>query len=132
MRTIDSWFNPCVEGNYLVGSLDEVWELLDQFLKPPGVGEYHLLVTDALAGDLPEHPRLKPLGYDLSDETWTSSLCNCWPWEGPLEPIARRAGENGLLDLEGAKLAKTLLPDLWPGDPHSIVTVWALFEILPA
>jgi hypothetical protein len=22
------------------------------------------------------------------------------------------------------------LPEAWPGDPHGLVTVWALFEIL--
>ena len=82
-------------------------------------------------GDLPEHPRLKLLGYDLSDETWTSSLFNCCTWQGGLEAIAGRASENGLLGFDDAKLAQALLPDAWPGDPHANVTVWAPFEILP-
>ncbi len=77
VRSIDSWLNPCVEGHYVAGSLDIMWEMLDLLLKPPRAGEYHLMFMDALAGDLPEHPRLKLLGYDLSDETWTSSLLNC-------------------------------------------------------
>jgi hypothetical protein len=131
VRSIDSWLNPCVEGHYGACSLDQMWEMLDLLFKPPGEGEYHLLFTDALAGGLPEQPRLKLLGHDLSDETWTSSPLNCGNWLGELEPIARRVGENGLLGLEDAKLAKALLPDLWPGDPHGLVTVWALFEIVP-
>jgi hypothetical protein len=133
VRSIDSWLNPSVDGHYGAGSLDQAWEMLDLLLKPPGEGEYHLMFTDALAGDLPEHPRLKLLGYDLSDETWTSSLLNCSNWQGELAAIAQRTGENGLLRrLEDARLAQALLPDAWPGDPHSLVTVWALFEILPA
>ena len=35
-------------------------------------------------------PYLKFLGYDLSDETWTSSLLNCGRWEGELMNIAQR------------------------------------------
>ncbi len=91
--------------------------------------EYYLLFMDALAGKLPEHPRLKLLGYDLTDETWTSSVLNCGHWQGELAPIAQRTGKNGLLSLEDAKLAQALLPKAWPGDPHGLVTIWALFEI---
>jgi hypothetical protein len=131
VRSIDSWLNPCVEGHYVAGSLDVMWEMLDLLLKPPRAGEYHLMFMDALGGDLPEHPRLKLLGYDLSDETWTSSLLNCFNWQGELEPIAQRTGENGLLlNLKDAELAQALLPEAWAGDPHGLVTVWALFEIL--
>ena len=65
----------------------------------------------------------------MSDETWTSSLLNCGRWQGILEPIARRTKENGLLKLEDAKLAQSLLPKAWGGDPHGFVTVWALFEV---
>jgi hypothetical protein len=133
VRTIDSWCNPCLEGNFPVYSLDELWERMELLPEPAPGREYHLMFTDALApGDPPEHPRLKLLGYDLSDETWTSSLLNCGRWQGMLEPIARRTGENGLLGLEDAKLAQALLPDAWGGDPHGFVTVWALFEVVTA
>lgn len=132
VRTIDWWFNPCVDGNYPVYSLDELWGLLEWLPKPAPGREYYLLFTNALSGgDLPEHPRLKLLGFDLSDETWTSSIFNCSTWQGELEAIAGRAGAHGLLSLEDAKLAQTLLPLAWPGDPHGIVTVWALFEVVP-
>jgi hypothetical protein len=133
VRSIDSWCNPYVVGDYPVFSLDELWERLEQLPLPDPRREYHLLFTDALAPGPPlEHPRLRLLGYDLSDETWTSSLLNCSQWQGVLEPIARRRGENGLLGrLEDAKLAQALLPEAWGGDPHSHVTVWALFEVVP-
>lgn len=134
VRSIDSWCNPCEDGNYPVCTLDELWQRLETDLLPvptPG-SEYYLVFTNALGcnGSV-AHPRLKPLGYDLSDETWTSSLLNCGPWQGSLERIARRTGENGLLSLEDAKLAQALLPDAWGGDPHADVTVWALFELTP-
>lgn len=131
VRTIDSWCNPCLDGNDPVNTLDELWERVN-LLPPLNSGiEYHLLFTDALGpnGSV-AHSRLKLLGYDLSDETWTSSLLNCGQWQGALEPIARRTGENGLLSLEDAKLAQALLPEVWGGDPHGFVTVWALFEVL--
>ncbi|HJT79402.1 MAG TPA: hypothetical protein VJ739_19555 [Gemmataceae bacterium] len=134
VRTIDSWCNPCVDGNYPVSTLDELWERLEMGLLPaPAPGrEYYLLFTDALGpnGSI-AHPRLRPLGYDLSDETWTSSLLNCGRWQGVLEPIARRTGANGLLSLADAQLARALLPEAWGGDPHGFVTVWALFEVTP-
>jgi hypothetical protein len=133
IRTIDSWCNPCVDGNYPLVAIDELWERLEMDLLPVPVSgrEYYLLFTDAFGpnGSV-QHPRLKPLGYDLSDETWTSSLLNCGQWQGVLEPIARRTGQNGLLALEDAKLAQSLLPQVWKNDPHSVVTVWALFEVI--
>lgn len=131
VRTIDSWCNPSLEGSYPVYSMGEVWERMELLPKPAQGREYYLLFTDALAaGDLPNHPRLKLLGYDLSDETWTSSLLNCGRWRGELEAIASRTGENGLLGFGDAQLAQKALPNAWNNDPHSFVTVWALFEIL--
>ena len=134
VRTIDSRCNPCIDGNYQVDTLDELWELLGMDMLPVPVAgnEYYLMFTDALGpnGSV-QHPRLRLLGYDLSDETWTSSLLNCRPWLGVLEPIARRTGESGLLTLDDAKLAQRLLPQVWGGDPHGYVIVWALFEVTP-
>jgi hypothetical protein len=134
VRSIDPWCNPCENGNYPVHTLDELWDQLglDLLPVPTSNSEYYLLFTDALgpSGSI-AHPRLKLLGYDLSDETWTSSLLNCGRWQGALEPIARRTGENGLLSLEDAKLAQALLPEAWGEDPHGFVTIWALFEVTP-
>lgn len=132
LRTIDSWCNPCVDGNYPVYSLDELWDRMEILPRPVPGNEYYLVFTDAIApGPMPIHPRMRLLGYDLSDETWTSSLLNCGRWLGELEPIAMRTGENGLLNLEDAVLARSLLPKMWPDDPHANVTVWALYEVLP-
>lgn len=134
VRSIDSWCNPGLGGNLPVSSLEELWECLeaDGDSGPTDGSQYHLLFTDALGhhGSIC-HPRLKLLGYDLSDETWTSSLLNRGQWQGILEPIARRSGQNGLLSLEDAKLAQAVLPEAWRGDPHSFVTIWVLFEIVP-
>jgi hypothetical protein len=132
LRSIDSWCSPCLKGNFPVDTLDELWEVINlEGLTPESDGsEYNLLFTDALArnGSV-VHPQLKLLGYDLSDETWTSSLLNCGQWQGALAAIARRTGRNGLLSLEDARLAQALLPEAWGGDPHSYVTVWALLEV---
>ena len=133
VRTIDSWCNPCVDPtHHTATTLGELWAQLASGMPraPVSASEYHLLFTDALGpnGSV-EHPRLHLLGYDLSDETWTSSLLNCGRWEGVLEPIAQRTRANGLLGLEDAKLAQSLLPEAWGGDPHGFVTVWALFEV---
>lgn len=134
IRTIDSWCNPYAEGSgdWELKSLDQVWEfLLDDLLPIPVLGEqYYLLFTDALGSEIPpNHPRLKLLGYDLSDETWTSSLLNCGRWSGVLAPIAQRVNQYGLLSLEDAKLAQSLLPEAWHDNPHAMVTIWALFEV---
>lgn len=132
LRTIDSWCNPCLDGNYRLNTLDELWEMVETGLLPVPVAgsEYYLLFTDALGpnGSI-SHPRLHLLGYDLSDETWTSSLLNCGRWDGMLEPIAQRTGANGLLPFDDAKLAQSLLPEVWGDGPHAVVTIWALFEV---
>lgn len=133
VRTIDSWCNPCVDdcGNYPVNSLDEVWERLELLPKPAPGREYYLLFMDALVHTLPPDPCVQLLGHDLSDETWTSSLLNCGRWQGELQRIAERAGKNGLLSLSDALAAQRILPQAWPGNPHGIVTVWALYEVRP-
>jgi len=132
VRTIDSWCNPCLEGHYPVYTLEELWERMKLLPEIKDDRSYHLVFMDASRpGGVPQHDRLKLLGYDLSDETWTSSLLNCGRWQGPLESIAKKTQSNGLLGLSDAKLAQTLLPQVRPGDPHSNVTVWALLEVLP-
>ena len=133
VRTIDLACNPCLDGNYPINTLEELWELENRLLpRPRTSSDYWLLFTDTFGTNKAlAHSRLTLLGYDLSDETWTSSLLNCGRWEGALEPIARRTGRNGLLSLEDAKLAQALLPEVWDGDPHSHVNVWALFEVVP-
>ncbi|HEY9881422.1 MAG TPA: hypothetical protein V6D29_23410 [Leptolyngbyaceae cyanobacterium] len=137
VRSIDSWCNPHAQGsgNWIFQSLEEAlgqtWS--DELLPlPASAHQYYQLFTDASAIKIPHnHPQLKLLGYDLSDETWTSSLLNCGRWEGVLAPIAQRANQYGLLALEDAKTAQALLPEAWNNDAHAFVTIWALFEVLP-
>jgi hypothetical protein len=132
IRTIDSWCNPHVgdSGNFSLASLEQVWEMLDWLPTPIPSKQYYLLFTSVLNVKVPmSHHRLKLLGYDLSDETWTSSLLNCGRWEGVLEPIAQKVNEYGLLNLEDAKTAQTILPSAWNDNPHAFVTIWALFEV---
>lgn len=33
--------------------------------------------------------------------------------------------------LPDAQAAQRILPQAWPGDPHGLVTVWALYEVSP-
>ncbi len=135
IRSIDSWCNPHAEGSgdWQLESIDQVWEFLkdDLLPNPISVDQYYLLFADALKHEIPQdHPRLRLLGYDLSDETRTSSLLNCGRWEGVLAPIAQRVNQYGLLNLEDAKIAQSLLPEAWNDTPHADVTIWALWEIV--
>src|SRR5512144_2357772 len=114
IRTIDWWGNPCIDGKLRLSSLDELWEAVSKLPKRATEREYRLLFTDALGPwGMLQHPRLRLLGYDLSDQTLTSSVLNCGRWEGVLEPIAKRTRDNGLLELPDAKLAQALLPEAW-------------------
>ncbi|HMY21577.1 MAG TPA: hypothetical protein PKA58_34885, partial [Polyangium sp.] len=75
-------------------------EALAELPPPDPNDQYYLLAIDLLAE--PEYVARLPdgwklMGYDLSDETRTSSLHNCGPWQGRLEPLIRRLNEFGLL-----------------------------------
>jgi len=131
LRTIDGWFNRAVDGNYALATLDDLPDVLDMLPTPVLTEQYYCLFADALTTPMPaDQTGLQLLGYDLSDETWTSSVTNCGIWVGQLETVARRVNQYGLLGFEDAQLAQALLPKAWPGDPHGIVTVWVLFELL--
>jgi hypothetical protein len=75
---------------------------------------------------LPDHRRLKLLGYDLTDEHWSwSTLQAPCMWAGYLRVVAIRRGENGLLGLADARLAQNLFRKAWPGLAQ--FSVWAMF-----
>ena len=107
-------------------------QALDELPIPDPNDQYYLLAIDLLAE--PEYAARLPdgwklLGYDLSDKTRTSSLHNCAPWRGQLEPLTRRLNDVGLLSLADAELARKLLPLEWgEHDHHAHVTIWALYE----
>jgi hypothetical protein len=106
-------------------------EALAELPTPDPKDQYYLLAIDLLAE--PEYVARLPdgwklLGHDVSDKTRTSSLHNCGPWKGQLEPLTQRLNEFGLLSLADAELARKLLPLEWgEQEPHAHVTIWALY-----
>jgi hypothetical protein len=132
VRTIDAGLNryPPNDG-YTQCTLETLAQALDELPIPDANDEYCLLAVDLLTESesvarLPDGWKL--LGYDLSDKTQTSSLLNCGPWEGQLEPLTHRLNEVGLLSLADAELARKLLPLEWGDhDHHAHVTIWALY-----
>jgi len=73
------------------------------------------------------------LGIDLSDETLTSSVLNCGPWNGELEKFVRITTPFGLLpDLQTALEAQRSLPEAWgEEEPHAWTTAWHVYELSP-
>lgn len=127
--TIDTSLNAYVDrcGDY-IGELDDVPSLLEMVPRPKPPREFHLVAAAVGETEPPRPDGFELVGFDLSDETTTSSLLNCGPWQGDLEPLTERLDEDGLLTLADARLAQQLLPRVWgPVDPHAHVTIWALF-----
>lgn len=130
VRTVDALLNPYPPNS---GDIEVSPETLDESVDalpaPKAIGEYYLLAIN-LDRDAPYVPTgWKLLGYDLSDETRTSSLLNCGPWKGLLAPFTKRQNSVGLLSRPDAESAQKLLPTEWgEGEPHSHVVVWALYE----
>ncbi len=133
VRTIDFYMNPYApHSGYIQCTPETLAQALDELPIPDPKDEYYLLAIDLLT-ESESVARLpggwKLLGHDLSDETRTSSLHNCGPWRGKLEPLTRRLNDVGLLSLADAELARKLLPMEW-GETmhHAHVTIWALYE----
>ena len=134
VRSLDSMLNDYVRdcGSCPLQSYDDLAGALEALPRPSDEREYYLLCVDAEHEQAPPaRVRCKLLGHDLSDETHTSSVLNCGPWTGELAPFTHRLNGNGLLTLDDAVAAKSILPRAWPGEPHANVTVWALYEIEP-
>lgn len=138
VRTIDSRLNRHLPNDGdITCTLETVDQTLDFLLSPdPNDSDeyYYLLAIDLLndsVGRVPDGWEL--LGHDLADRTGWSSLHNCGPWQGLLEPLTMRLNEFGLLSLADAELARKLLPQEWgEQEPHAHVTIWALYEREPA
>jgi hypothetical protein len=133
VRTIDGFLNRYApHSGYIECTPETLDQALDELPIPDPNNEYYLLAIDLLTepesvARLPEGWKL--LGHDLADKTHTSSLLNCAPWEGQLEPLTRRLNEVGLLSLADAELARKLLPMEWgEQEHHAHVTIWALYE----
>lgn len=129
VRTIDSALNKYVDGD-IPCTPETLSEMMECLLRPKVPDEYHLLALNldgCFAKYVPEGWTL--LGHDLSDETHTSSLLNCGPWEGWLAPFPKRLNAFGLLSQEDATQAQALLPREWgEQEPHAHVVRWALYE----
>lgn len=134
VRSIDSWLNRYAgrRGTVMFGALRDIPSVLETLPRPADENQYYLLFIDAQNEPLPpDTPEYRFLGYDLSDETHTSSLLNCGPWKGRLQELTQRLNQYGLLSLEDALTAQEWLPTEWEDDPHADVTVWALYEVEP-
>jgi hypothetical protein len=135
VRSLDSALNKYVAdlGSCPVTSLIEALEMLPRLPRTESNRQFYLLALDAETEKVQtSSSELRLLGHDLSDETHTSSLLNCGPWTGELAAFVPRLNQYGLLTFDDAIRAKALLPAAWPGDPHANVTVWALYEVVPA
>ncbi len=131
VRTIDSALNRYApDAGDIECTLETLAQALDDLPIPDPNNEYYLLAIDLLNDPVARLPDgWKLLGHDLSDETQTSSLLNCGPWRGKLEPLTHRLNDVGLLSLADAELARKLLPMEWGEDMHHAnVTIWALHE----
>lgn len=135
VRTIDAMLNDLIDRDHGVALVGEDWQdALPLFPELDPQTQYYQLAVD-LSTDLrpKESSRLRLLGYDLCDDTWTSSLLNCGPWEGILSGLDQRRNAFGLLDLDAATEAQRLLPEAWgENEIHAFVDVWALFEVASA
>jgi hypothetical protein len=133
IRTMDQFRNPPIAGDYCIDSVDDMWEMLDSsgLLPPPQTSDAYCLLSiniDAVE-DLPVDPRLALLGFDLSDNDHTnrSLLQERGYWCNALQDVFFRVKENGLLNLDDARLAQDLFQKAWPDIPG--YTVWALYEV---
>jgi hypothetical protein len=129
VRTLDAALNRYVDDcGSIYCELSEIRSVLEMLPRPKTDLEYYL-IAKSLESESPERvDGFDFLGCDLSDETMTSSLLNCGPWKGLLEPFVSRLNSYGLLSVGDARDAQELLPVAWGTDePHAAANVWALY-----
>ena len=133
IRTMDEFQNPPLAGDYYVDSLNSALELLDDSdLFPASLAPQQYLLLSVNLDALPESlddPRLRLLGYDLSDGDHDnrSLLQDAGFWCNELQPIYKRRNEHQLLSWDDARRAQALFQAAWPGIESFIV--WALYEV---
>jgi len=130
VRTVDAKLNEYVNdcgSRYCEQS--EIESVLKMLPTPSSPREYYLLATKVDSESrLGTFDGFDFLGCDLSDETMTSSVLNCGPWTGLLQPFVRRLNQYGLLSsVEDARKVASVLPHEWGADPHASADVWAIF-----
>lgn len=133
VRTIDSGLNDVLEGMFSLLSLHELPGLLADLVLNDESSQYLQLAINVSEHALPSPlPTAILLGFDLADETHTSSLLNCGAWTGELLPFTSRLNRYGLLTLADATAVQAMLPQLWNGDPHANADIWAVYELVSA
>jgi hypothetical protein len=128
--SMDAMLSTCVEscGNLLCDG-KTVAPALAMLPRPKAAEQFYLAAT-RLEEPPPELLELgfRDVGCDLCDETLTSSILNCGPWSGELEPYRARLNRCGLLSRADARRVQELLPQAWgSGEPHAFVDIWSLF-----
>lgn len=132
VRTGDAGLNPWVGNPIFYPPDDDVLSALCSLPSIDSTGQYYYLLAVNLEEEaVPSLPNSALfLGYDVCDDTRTSSILNCGVWLGKLAPIVPRINLFGLLTLSDAQLAQELLPQEWGEDePHACVDIWALYDI---
>ena len=132
VRSIDSMLNDFVEDSGAVPcEREDVFEMIRE-LPPVSSGAYYQLAVNLREESArAASPGWNLLGYDLSDETRTSSILNCGPWKGRLAPFVGRLNGFGLLTLEDATLVQRILPEVWgEEEPHARCDIWQLHEVV--
>jgi len=132
VRSIDSMLNDFVDkSGALPCDADDVFEMIKQLPTAGSVAYHQLAVNLREDAALATGPKWKLLGSDLSDETWTSSILNCGPWRGRLEPFVERLNGCGLLTFEDATLVQRILREVWgEEEPHARCDIWQLHEVV--
>lgn len=131
VRTIDQLLNHYApHAGDIECTLETLGQAVDELPIPNPRDEYYLLAINLTTDSAACVPGAwKLLGYDLADETETSSLLNCAPWEGKLKPFTQRLNDVGLLSRADAEAAQKLLPEEWgEGMDHADAAIWAVYE----
>jgi hypothetical protein len=130
IRTLDAKLNEYVDrcGDVYCDRAD-IKAALETLPAPRGPQEHYLLAAKVDSDEWAEtFDGFDFLGCDLSDETGTSSVLNCGPWRGALQPLVARLNRYGLLSVRDALQVQKLLPREWGvEEPHADADVWALF-----
>ena len=130
VRTLDAALNKYVDD---CGSVycerSEVDSALETLPRPRSDREYYLLGRSIDSESVEQVDGFDFLGYDLSDETMTSSVVNCGPWKGLLGPFVGRLNAYGLLSVADAREVQRVLPAAWgPSEPHAETKIWGSMD----
>ena len=129
VRTLDAGLNKYVDRcGCVFCDPSEIDSVLETLPRPSGDNEYSLVGWSLESEAVGTLDGFEFLGCDLSDETMTSSILHCGPWQGRLASLVDRLNSYGLLSAADAREAQRLLPLEWGADePHTAVDIWELY-----